>query len=306
MKKITLFVTLCFCLLIEYSAKVEAADSASPQSFFLDQPPQPNQNQQSSAMSQQTQSMVQSQPFPNSMQPSNGAPLPTIPSQYLTNQPSNMSNQAPQSETPNVPMAVYDCNPEQGLAPCNPYYDTCPPPDSPCGDCYCLYCHYRPCYYYTTTCEYVPDYCYQRCCRYVQEKYYETRCRTIPQYYNETKCRLVPQYHTEQRCQYVECYNEEMCCYEMVPQYYDEECCCYVPEEYEVTHCREVPEYYEEECCRYVPQYYYICHCRYVPKYSYQKQCRYVPQYYYKRSGKCEQVDMFTASCNDPIAAPCK
>lgn len=91
--------------------------------------------------------------------------------------------------------------------------------DQPCGDCYCLYCHYQPKYYCTYRCEYEPKYCYKKCCRYVPQYYQQCCCRYVPQYYYKTCCRQVPQYYYTCECNY---------------------CKKYVPE----THCKYEPCYY--------------------------------------------------------------
>lgn len=175
-------------------------------------------------------------------------------------------------------------------------YDTpcdCPPvPDVAMNDCYCLYCHYRPCYYYTTECEYVPNYTYQKCCRYVPQYYKETRCQNESENYCVTRCRYVPEYYCETKCRYVQCWNEETCCCEQRPVFYQEQCCRQCPQYYEETCTRMVPRYYEETCCRYVPQYYYVCVCNYCPQYKYKRNCTYIPQYYYKHQGCCSNGGM--------------
>lgn len=102
------------------------------------------------------------------------------------------------------------------------------PPDQCCdqklNDCYCLYCHYEPCYYTTRRCveEQVP--CKRRCCRMVPQYYEVQRCRMVPQYYNETCCRQVPEY-------YDVC--ETKCCQKWVCD----------------QHCRYVPRYYWKHIC---------------------------------------------------------
>lgn len=94
-----------------------------------------------------------------------------------------------------------------------------PVADVPMNDCWCMYCHYEPCYYTTKRCveEQIP--CKKKCYRYVPEYYEVQRCRYVPQYYNETCCR--------QKC---ECYYVDDC----------KTCKKYVCD----THCRYVPRYY--------------------------------------------------------------
>lgn len=103
-------------------------------------------------------------------------------------------------------------------------YGNAPCEDQPCGECWCRYVRYTPCYYTTKRCveEQVP--CCKKCCRYV------------PQYYSVQCCRYVPQYYPVQRCRYV-------------PEYYDvqEYKCC------KKTIC--------EPCCKYVPKYYWKRTC---------------------------------------------
>lgn len=96
----------------------------------------------------------------------------------------------------------------------------CPPPDQPCGDCWCLYCHYEPCYYNTK------------------------RCIDVPQYYKKKCCRYVPKYYEVKKCRYV-------------PQYYSETCCKYEPEYYCVDECKMCKKEICERKCRWVPRYYY-------------------------------------------------
>lgn len=100
----------------------------------------------------------------------------------------------------------------------------CPPQDQPCGDCWCLYCHYEPCYYNVKRCVEVPEYYKKKC------------CRNVPKYYEVKKCRYVPQYYTET-------------------------CCKYVPEYYCVDECRTIKKTVCDRKCKYVPRYYYkhIC-----------------------------------------------
>lgn len=101
----------------------------------------------------------------------------------------------------------------------------CCPADHPCedqpvGDCWCLMCHYEPCYYNDWKCCEDQKVCKKRCCRYV------------PQYYEVQKCRYVP-------------------------QYYCETCCKQVPEYYDVEYCQPCKKWVCEKKCRYVCKYYY-------------------------------------------------
>ena len=108
------------------------------------------------------------------------------------------------------------------------YGDSCPQDhscgDTATGDCWCLYCHYEPCYYTTRRCveEQVP--CTRRCCRTVPQEYCVTRCRYVPQYYQETCCRYCKEY-------YDVC--DTKCCKKWVCD----------------THCRYVPSYYWKHTC---------------------------------------------------------
>lgn len=93
-----------------------------------------------------------------------------------------------------------------------------PHPDSPVGECWCMYVHYKPCYYTTRRCceEKIP--CTKKCCRMVDQYYQVERCRMVPEKYCETLCRKVPEYYDvpdcktcykwvcDQHCQYVPCY----------------------------------------------------------------------------------------------------
>lgn len=91
--------------------------------------------------------------------------------------------------------------------------------EQPCGDCYCLYCRYKPCTYYTTRCEYCPQYSYRQCCRYVPQYYQQQCCRYVPQYYCKTCCRYCPQYYYVCDCKYCPKYTQVPCCYYQ-PEYY--------------------------------------------------------------------------------------
>lgn len=100
--------------------------------------------------------------------------------------------------------------------------------EHPCGDSYCLYCKYEPCYYneWHTVCE--PQ-CYQKkCCRYVPKQY-------------------------------------EKCCVKYVPQYYNQTCCRYEPEYFYTTETRNVSRKVCEKKCKYVPKYYYKHICSPAP-----------------------------------------
>lgn len=99
------------------------------------------------------------------------------------------------------------------------------PPDEPCGECYCRYVRYEPCYYTTTRCieEQIP--CTKKCCRYVPQQYQVQKCRYVPQYYCETYCRQVPEY-------------------------------------YDVPDCKTCKRVICEPQCRYVPKYYWKRECR--------------------------------------------
>lgn len=112
----------------------------------------------------------------------------------------------------------YQGNAQDGCCPAD-----CPA-DAPCNDCWCLYVHYKPCYYTTQRCveEQIP--CKKTCCRYV------------PQYYEVQRCRQVPEYYTET-------------------------CCCQVPEYYEVDDCKTCQKMVCDQHCEYVPEYYWkhIC-----------------------------------------------
>lgn len=102
--------------------------------------------------------------------------------------------------------------------------DCCAPADHACGDCYCLMCHYEPCYYNKTHCTYCPKYTYKKCCRYVPQYYQKQCCRYVPQYYCKTCCRQVPQYYYTCQCQYCPKYTCERCC-KYVPRYYYKHVC---------------------------------------------------------------------------------
>jgi len=104
-----------------------------------------------------------------------------------------------------------------------------PPADHPCGDqatgeCWCLYCHYEPCYYTAQRCIQVPQYYKKKCCRMVRKNYEVKRCRMVPQYYTETVCREEPEYYCTDECKMCEkvvC--DRKCKY--VPKYYWKHVC---------------------------------------------------------------------------------
>lgn len=100
----------------------------------------------------------------------------------------------------------------------------CCPADTKTGECYCLYCHYEPCYYCTCRCveEKIP--CKKQCCRYVPKYYDCQRCRYVPQYYCETYCRYEPEYYCVDDCK---------------------TCTKYVYDK----HCKYVPKYYWKHTC---------------------------------------------------------
>lgn len=72
--------------------------------------------------------------------------------------------------------------------------------DTPCGDCWCLYVHYEPCYYTTKRCveERIP--CTKQCCRKVPKYYQVERCRMVPEKYTETVCKYENEYYCEPDC----------------------------------------------------------------------------------------------------------
>lgn len=101
-----------------------------------------------------------------------------------------------------------------------PADECCQPADKACGDCWCLYAHYEPCYYNTWRCVEEPKYYTKKCCRYV------------PKYYEVQKCRYVPEYYCETQC-------------------------CQVPEYYDVQECTTCKKWVCDRHCKYVPKYYY-------------------------------------------------
>lgn len=98
------------------------------------------------------------------------------------------------------------------------------PADHAMNDCYCLYCHYEPCYYNKTHCEYCAKNCYKKCCRYVPQYYEKQCCRYVPQYYCKTCCRQVPQYYYTCQTHYEPKYSCERCCTYKPCYYYKHVC----------------------------------------------------------------------------------
>jgi hypothetical protein len=93
-----------------------------------------------------------------------------------------------------------------------------------CGECYCLYVKYEPCYYTTKRCVEEQITCKKKCCRYVPQYCEVKRCRYVPQYYTETVCRQVPEYYYVDECKPCKktiC--EKQCKY--VPKYYWKHTC---------------------------------------------------------------------------------
>ena len=127
-------------------------------------------------------------------------------------------NYAQQSIDGNYGQSFAGCDMGKGVDNC------CQPREKPCGDCYCLYCKYEPCYYNKWRCEYCPKYCYKKCCRYVPQYYQKQCCRYVPQYYYQTCCRQVPQYYYTCSCHYVPKWRCERCC-KYVPKYYYKHVC---------------------------------------------------------------------------------
>ena len=314
--------------------EVNNSASQHPQTYFLTEPtPTP----QSTTLPQYPSRINSTaQPYNNTYfqnqnrNQSNAVPTypipapPSYPSPNLNAQYAPPAYQAPAYQTPTYdrganlagntqnPQKGQAASPQNGLG-CNQAYegyrytgqglqdsDPCcdqEPADQACGDSYSLFCHYRPCNYYTTECVYVPRYEYLKCCRYVPQYYNETRCRKVPQYYKVMKQKIVQEPYCIMRCSLVEQYNTETCCCETVPMYYPETCYRDVPQYYEETCCREVPQYYEETCCRHVPQYYYTCQCKYCPEYKYKRHCKYIPQYYYKHETNRNSIGMQGPDC---------
>lgn len=99
------------------------------------------------------------------------------------------------------------------------------PCDQATGECWCMYCHYEPCYTNCWRCIEVPQYCTKKCCRQVPQYYQVQRCRYVPQYYCETCCRNVPEYYDVQECKMCKKWIcDKKCNY--VPKYYYKKVCC--------------------------------------------------------------------------------
>lgn len=96
--------------------------------------------------------------------------------------------------------------------------------DTATGECWCKYCHYEPCVYYTKRCVTENKYCTKKCCRQVPKYYEVQRCKYVPQYYNETCCKMCPEYYDVQEC---------------IP------CKKWVCD----RHCKYVPRYYYKHVC---------------------------------------------------------
>lgn len=113
---------------------------------------------------------------------------------------------------------------EDGHAYSNKEFCCGEPEEHPCGDSYCLYCKYEPCYYneWQTVCE--PK-CYEKkCCRYVAKEYEKTCVKYVPQYYTQTCCRYEPEYFTTtevRNCSRKVC--QKKC--KWVPKYYYKRVC---------------------------------------------------------------------------------
>lgn len=310
MKKIIKALALCTLLWCSTAANAAAGNDASPQSYFLTPPSEGQQaiTPQPSTYSSTTDTSTYTTPESQTgvLRGMQTTPIYSPMSTHSSAQPSTSGTQL-QEQQWIPPEKNYSNNyfqswmkdkgsPTPQFSHDQNCCDPACPPDVPMNDCYCLYCHYRPCYYYTTECEYVPNYEYQKCCRYVPQYYKETRCRNCPENYSVTRCRSVPEHYTVTKCRYIEQWNEETCCCEPCPVYYQEDCCRQVPQYYEEICTRMVPQYYEETCCRYVPEYYYICVCNYCPQYKYKRNCTYIPQYYYKHTG-CADGSMVMQDC---------
>lgn len=336
MKKICFFLSLYCCVFIgehvNAAANTTDSTSRSPQTYFLTEPNRPAAQTQPAVTSTTTSdttplvpAKIEERPVFNPRSyntPSSterfgrpAYPSPTTntyanPSSYLQNnlqtQQLAWGNAGQNSTTANYQNERWQSYPGyRYTGQSSDASDSCcaeqQPEDSPCGDNFGLYCHYRPCYYYTTECEYIPKYEYHRCCRYIPQYYKETRCKQIPEYYQIMRCKMEKEPYCITRCRIVEKYNEETGCCDTYPEYYSETCYRDVPVHYEETACRQVPQYYEETCCRYVPQYYYTCVCKYCPQYKNKRQCKYVPQYYYKQESCCKQAGMqFSECCSTP------
>ncbi len=103
-------------------------------------------------------------------------------------------------------------------------YQCCPIADQPCNDCWCLMCHYEPCYYNDWRCVEEPVMCKKQCCRYVPKYYEVQRCRYVPQMYCETVCRNEPEYYCVDECNYQKKWVcDKKCQYQ--PKYYYKHVC---------------------------------------------------------------------------------
>lgn len=111
-----------------------------------------------------------------------------------------------------------ECCPQQAAT------EDCCPQDQPCGECWCLYCHYEPCYYTTRRCIEVPQYYKKKCCKYVPKYYEVKKCRYVPQYYTETCCKYEPEYYCEDECKMCKQWVCERQC-KYVPRYYYKKVC---------------------------------------------------------------------------------
>ncbi len=98
------------------------------------------------------------------------------------------------------------------------------PQEHQCGDVYCLYCKYEPCYYNEWRTVSEPK-CYEKkCCRYVAKEYEKTCVKYVPQYYTQTCCRYEPEYFTTtevRNCSRKVC--DRKC--KWVPKYYYKHIC---------------------------------------------------------------------------------
>lgn len=307
MKKTMLALSFCsFLMTTNYTHSAEPATSdVSPQQYFLTPPseaqpiPQTMNSSMTQGLNETTPSSINQAGYSRGM---TNAPVYSPINSYSQTQATSNQDLGQQLWVP--PEQTYSKNyfeswmktAKQPNATNN--MNTDGSYDVACNDCYCLCCHYRPCYYYTTECQYVPRCDYQKCCRYVPQYYQVTRCQNVPEYYTVTKCRQVPEYYCQMKCRCVQQWDSCNCCYETRPMYYQELCCKQVPQYYEEQCCRQVPQYYEETCCRYCPEYYYVCNTSYCPQYKYNRQCTYVPQYYYKHVCGCDNNGSMLASCN--------
>jgi hypothetical protein len=76
----------------------------------------------------------------------------------------------------------------------------CCPEDQKLNDCYCLYCHYEPCYYNDWVCVDEPQYYCETCCRYEPEYYDVQECKTCKKWICNKKCKYVPRYYYKHTC----------------------------------------------------------------------------------------------------------